>query len=71
MSSLGVERELELKLLQKEWVQHPIFHVHFETYRQVSNIRCTNSQNLSDSRPVLQLSLLNLLKPRVKSRMKM
>ena len=67
MFSLEVEREL----LQEEWVQHPLFHVLFETYRQVSIIRHTNSQNLSDYRPILQLSLLNLLKPRVKSRMKM
>ena len=44
--------------------------IHSE-YCKISNIRCTKSQNLSDSRPVLQLSLLNLLKPRVKSRMKM
>ena len=27
-------------------------------YRKVSNIRCTKFQNLSDSRPALQLSLL-------------
>ena len=32
-------------------------------YCKSSNIRRTKTQNLSDSRPVLQLSLLNLLKP--------
>ena len=40
-------------------------------YRKVCNIRRTKSQNLSVSRPVWQLSLPNLLKPRIKSRMKM
>ena len=40
-------------------------------YRKVSNIRRTKFQNLNDSRPVLQLSLPNLLKPCIKSRMKM
>ena len=40
-------------------------------YRKVSNIRRTEFQNLNDSRPVLQLSLPNLLKPCIKSRMKM
>ena len=40
-------------------------------YHQVSNIRCTKSQHLKDSRTVLRLSLPNPLKPDVKSRMKM
>ena len=40
-------------------------------YRKVSNTRRTKSQNLIASRPVLQLSLPNLLKPCIKSRMKM
>ena len=40
-------------------------------YRQVSNIRRTKFQHLKDSRTVLRLSLLNPLKPDVKSRMKM
>ena len=40
-------------------------------YRQTSNIRHTKSENLNVSRLVLQLSLRNLLKPGVKSRMKM
>ena len=38
-------------------------------YHKTSNIRCTKSQNLNDSRLVLQLSLPNLLKPGVKWRM--
>ena len=40
-------------------------------YRKVSNIRHTNSQNLNDSRLVLELSVPNSLKPSVKSIMKM
>ena len=40
-------------------------------YRKVSNIKRTKFQNFSDSRPALQLSLPNLLKPCIKSRMKM
>ena len=39
-------------------------------YHQTSNIRCTESQNLNVSCLFLQLSLLNPLKPGVKSRMK-
>ena len=42
-----------------------------ETYRKVSNIRCTKYQNLNDSRLILQLSVPNPLKPSVKSIMKM
>ena len=38
---------------------------------KVSNIRCTKFQYLSDSHPALQLPLSNLLKPCIKSRMKM
>ena len=41
------------------------------TYRKVSNISRTKSQNLSGSRLVLQLSLPNPLKLGVESRMKM
>ena len=37
----------------------------------MSNISGTKSKNLNDFRLVLQLSLLNLLKPGVKQRMKM
>ena len=40
-------------------------------YPKVYNLSRTKFQNLNDSRPVLQLSLPNLLKPCVKSRMKM
>ena len=40
-------------------------------YRKVFNIRRTKFQNLSDSRAALQMSLPNLLKPCIKSRMKM
>ena len=40
-------------------------------YRKVSNISRTKFQNLSDSRPTLQLSSHNLLQPCIKSRMKM
>ena len=40
-------------------------------YRKVSNIRRTKSQNLNDSRRVLQLSFPYPLKSGVKSRMKM
>ena len=40
-------------------------------YRQISNISRTKSQNLNSSHLVLQLSLCNILKPCVKSRMKM
>ena len=40
-------------------------------YRQLSNIRRTQSQNINGSRLVLQLSLPNPLKPGVNLRMKM
>ena len=40
------------------------------TYRKISNIRRTKSQNLNVSRFVLQLSSPNPMKPGVKSRMK-
>ena len=42
-----------------------------EINRQVSNIRRTKSKHLKDSCTVLRVSLLNPLKPDVKSRMKM
>ena len=41
------------------------------TYRKLSNIRRTKSENLSGCRLVLQLSLANPLKPGIKLRMKM
>ena len=40
-------------------------------YRKVSNMRRTKFPNLNVSRFVLQLSLPNLMKPGVKSKMKM
>ena len=46
-------------------------HNHNIDYRQFSNIRCTQSQNINVSRLVLQLSSPNPLKPGVKLRMKM
>ena len=39
-------------------------------YREISNISHTKSPNLIDPRLVLQLSLLNPMKPGVRSRMK-
>ena len=41
------------------------------TYRKISYISRTKSPNLNVSRLVLQLSLPNLMKPGVKSRMTM
>ena len=47
-------------------------HEHYlKIYRQVSNIRRIKFQHLKYSYTVLRLSLLNPLKPDVKSRMKM
>ena len=40
-------------------------------YRKISNLKCTTSENLYDSRLVLQVFLLNPLKSGVKSWMKM
>ena len=40
-------------------------------YRQTSNIRRTKTQNLNDSRLVLQLHLPNPLKPVIEAGMKM
>ena len=40
-------------------------------YRQISNIRRSNSQNFNVCRLALQLSLPNPLKPGIKSEMKM
>ena len=42
-----------------------------DQYRKICNIRRTESQKLNASRLGLQLSLRNILKPGVKSRMKM
>ena len=43
----------------------------FDDYRQISNISHTISQNLNVSHLILQLAFHNILKPGVKSRMKM
>ena len=48
-----------------------IQHEKFRIYRQTSNIRRTEFQNLNVYRFVLQLSLPNPLQPGVESRMKM
>ena len=45
--------------------------IHMQSYCQISNISCTKSQNSNVSCLVLQLSLLNPLKPGFKWRMKM
>ena len=42
-----------------------------QKYRETSSIRRTKSHNFNVSRLLLQLSLLNLLNPAAKSRMKM
>ena len=42
-----------------------------ESYHKTSNISCTQSQNWNVSHLILQLSLPNLLKPGVESKMKM
>ena len=44
---------------------------HYFWYRKISNIRRTKSQNLNHYHLVLRSSLVNPLKPSVKSRMKM
>ena len=43
----------------------------YKNYRKISNIRLAKSQNLINSRLILQLRLANPLNPDVKSRMKM
>ena len=43
----------------------------FDTYHKTPSISRTKSQNLNVSCLIMQLSLLNQLKPCVKSRMKM
>ena len=45
--------------------------VAYDDYRKISNIRRTKSPNLNVSRLILHLSLLNPMKPGVKSGMKM
>ena len=52
-------------------VEWSIFKVPVIIYRKISDIRRIKSPNLNVPRLVLQLSLLNPVKPGVKSRMKM
>ena len=54
--------KIPVQMVAEEW---------YEKYRKISNTRRTKSQNINDSRLVLQLSLPNPFKPGVKSRMKM
>ena len=59
-------------LLHVSWIDYnPGMWISDYTYRQFSNIRRTQSQNITVSRIVLLLSLPNPLKPGVKLRMKM
>ena len=51
--------------------RHIMMHERQLKYRQISNIKLTQYQNLNVSRLVLRLALRNLLKPAVQSRMKM
>ena len=54
------------------WSNLPRIHSYtYRTYRTISNIRRTKSQNLNVSRLGLRMSLRNILKPSVKWRMKM
>ena len=57
--------------LRQAWYKHSSFSPAIRIYCQFSNIRRTQSPNINVSRLVLQLSLPNPLKPRVKLRMKM
>ena len=61
-------RQLSVKLVhaQPSWRL-----INPQTYRQISNISPTQSPNIDVSRLVLQLALLNPLKPGVRLRMKM
>ena len=69
--SLLVRKVLLCKLFSVIWMWiRYILEVPLK-YRQTSDIKCTKSQNINVSRPVLQLSFPNPLKPGVKSRMKM
>ena len=67
----------DLPQLQEEVIQltHreavPLKTKNTATYHKVSNISLSKSQNLNDSRLILQLSFPNALKLGVKSRMKM
>ena len=54
------------EMVEKYCLSHLIY-----IYCQISNTSRTKSQNFNDSHLILQLSLPNILKPCVKSRMKM
>ena len=58
-------------ITRMKYLVHQRYLTSHHEHRKVSNITRTKSQNLNDSRLVLQLSMSNLLKPGVKSRMKM
>ena len=62
------------KYKRSAWILSSRLHIsssQYYTYRIISNIRCTKSQNLYDFCLVLHLSLFNLLTSGAKSRMKM
>ena len=63
--------EVASLLSNTENVIHLDIVIVFLSYHKISNISHTKSQNLNESRFVLQLSLPNPLKPGVKLRMKM
>ena len=67
-----------LKILQLHITFHnflcitsPLLNYFSQIFRNISNIRRTKSPNLTVYRLILQLSLLNPMKPSAKSRMKM
>ena len=60
---------IEVRARMSNYTPHTSMNV--ITYRKLSNISRTKSQNLNDSRLVLHLSSPNLLKPGVKYSMKM
>ena len=65
-----VNAESVSSLLEVPYQTDGYDHIH-HIYRKISNIGCTQNQNLNDSRLIMQLPLPNPLKPGVKSRMKM
>ena len=71
-NQLWGSRGIHLMAISQEMFKTSITEMYLKiTYRKVSNIRRTKSQNLNDSHLVLKSSLPNPLKPGVKSRMKM
>ena len=81
ISTLRIGRfETNVKLISRVWDFHylpmpsppmQIIDMFHQQYRQISNISRTKSQILNASRLVVQLYLCNILKPGIKSRMKM